>query len=145
MQDTQQPPRAPLQGDPNGIPLSKMVKDNVPTIRICGYCAKEFPKVDEAVRERAKVGDLLFNHGVCLDHAYEMYKASGFPEDKIQASLSKFKPESCPPDLRKNTQLRQEMEAGVFTKQDLEKRQGAQQAASAKLTERLKKLAGILP
>jgi len=139
-----EPARTPIYGDPNGIPLSKMVKANVPTIRICGYCAKEFPKVDAAVSERAKVGDLLFNHGVCLDHAYEMYRANGIPEDKIKASLSRFKPETQPADLRKNVELRQQMEAGVFTQQDLAKSQQSQQVATSKMTERLKKLAVII-
>lgn len=144
METTQtEPARTPITGDPNGVPITKMVKENAPTIRICAYCAKEFPKVDAAVVERAKVGDLLFNHGVCFDHAYEMYRAAQIPEDKIQASMSRFKPETLPADLRKNVQLRQQMEAGIFTKQDLEKQQQTQQTATSKLTERLKQLAGI--
>lgn len=133
------------QFESNDSPLTKATKENSPVIRICSYCAKEFPNVDLAIRQRSKVGDLRFSHGVCLDHTYEMYKASGFPEDKIKASLAKFNPKDAPIDLRKNVQLRQEMESGVFTKQDLEKRQQAQQTATSKLNERLKTLAGIIP
>lgn len=129
----------------DNIPLTKATKENTPIIRVCSYCVKKFPKADEAVSERAKIGDLRFNHGICLNHAYEMYKQAGFPEDKIKASLGRFNPKDAPADLRKNIELRQQMESGIFTKQDLETRQKDQQIASSKLTERIKKLAGLLP
>lgn len=121
----------------------KTANENSPVIKICSYCQVAIPEVNKAVRARSLIGDIRFNHGQCLDHAYLVWKEAGLPEDKIKTALSKYKPEDLPANLMKNKKLANEYALNIFTKQDLEAYRYHQQQASSQLTERFKKLAGI--
>jgi len=117
-------------------------------VRICGYCQKEFPQVDDARNKLAK--DLtstgkraeyekIFTDGICLRHYAEMLKGMGYDDQKIKQSMVGKKPEDASPDLKQNPELLQLYSKGIFTKDQYD----SIKKASGEITERLQVLAGI--
>ena len=109
----------------------------LPSIKICGFCQKEFTEVDDAVK--AHHNDMRFNHGSCVRHATKWLRGLKKDDTFIKAYIESKKT-SLVPDLKENPNLVKAYSKGLFTPEQM---QQAQQTENHQITERFKKLAGI--
>lgn len=114
-------------------------------ISMCRYCQNEYQTVDAAVKNAevkyGKNGPFVFSHGICPRHYAGMLKQMGMGDEEIQTRLTS-KENKCP-DLKARPDLVQYWSKGIFTKDQLQQAQQAQQTENNVMTERFKKLAGI--
>lgn len=151
-QSTQQPEEQP-EKDVNGKPM----------VKICGACqyagkpgyekmglgadekvVSELKVVDEQIRKHQK--DYGFTHGTCAPHYMQSVKQMpGITPEKLASIEAKLKTNpNMAPCLLTDEPLRHAYMRGLFTKEEIQQAAQQVQQSNHALTERFKRLAGII-
>ena len=138
---------------------------NKPTVRMCSWCQtinnedmkKYAVHVPQKIKDEMKIVDgqvkinrhnFVFTHGACIPHVTKAYSlVPGMTKEKLQSFVVGLK-NDAPPCLIEDTPkaqfLRKAYMKGLFTPELVQQALHKQKQDNQKITERFKKLAGLV-